>query len=86
MKRFFTFWIAAVICTSAGAQIFKVTLHAPQYKNGVAYLTYHMGKNLNVEDSAAVNSSGMAIFTGKRKLQPGIYAVVLPGKRITCSS
>jgi hypothetical protein len=42
-----------------------------------------MGPNLNVEDSAAVNSKGVAIFTGKRKLPPGIYAMVLPGKRIT---
>jgi len=42
-----------------------------------------MGPNLNVEDSAAVNSKGVAVFTGKRKLPPGIYAMVLPGKRIT---
>ncbi len=39
-----------------------------------------MGKNLNVEDSAAVNSKGVAVFTGKKKLLPGIYALVLPGK------
>src|SRR6185295_6503758 len=35
------------------------------------------------EDSAGVNSSGVAVFTGKRKLPGGIYAIVLPGKRIT---
>jgi len=39
-----------------------------------------MGKNLNIEDSAAVSNSGIAIFQAKRKLQPGIYAMVLPGK------
>ncbi len=83
MKQFFISWIAFVSCITASAQSFKVTLHAPQYKSGIAYLTYHMGKNLNVEDSAAVNSNGMAIFTAKKKLQPGIYAMVLPGKRIT---
>ncbi|MCW3089222.1 MAG: alkyl hydroperoxide reductase/Thiol specific antioxidant/Mal allergen [Ferruginibacter sp.] len=83
MKRIFTFWLTSIICISAGAQNFKVTLQAPQYKSGIAYLTYHMGKNLNVEDSAGVNSNGVAIFTGKRKLPGGIYAVVLPGKRIT---
>ncbi len=83
MKHFFIFWMAFVSCITASAQSFKVSLHAPQYKSGIAYLTYHMGKNLNVEDSAAVNSSGMATFTARRKLQPGIYAMVLPGKRIT---
>ena len=65
---------------SVNAQSYKVTLQAPQYKSGIAYLTYHMGKNLNIEDSAAVSNSGIAIFQAKRKLQPGIYAMVLPGK------
>ncbi|MEP7110386.1 MAG: redoxin domain-containing protein [Ferruginibacter sp.] len=83
MKRYFTFWIASMVCITSAAQNFKVTLQAPQYKSGIAYLTYHMGKNLNIEDSAAVNSSGVAIFTGKRKLPGGVYAMVLPGKRIT---
>ncbi|MEO6548886.1 MAG: redoxin domain-containing protein [Ferruginibacter sp.] len=83
MKYSFSLWLLSIICISATAQNFKVTLQAPQYKSGIAYLTYHMGKNLNVEDSAGVSSSGVAIFTGKRKLPGGIYAVVLPGKRIT---
>lgn len=59
---------------------FKVTLLAPGYTSGIAYLTYHNGKNLNIEDSAAVNNKGVAIFEGKRKLPGGIYAMVLPGK------
>jgi thiol-disulfide isomerase/thioredoxin len=83
MKRFFLFWISSIISFYTTAQNFKVTLQAPQYKSGIAYLTYHMGKNLNVEDSAAVTNTGMAVFSGKRKLPPGIYAMVMPGKRIT---
>lgn len=61
-------------------QAFKVTLTTPQYKSGIAYLTYHMGKNFSVEDSAAVNNKGIAVFTGKRRLPGGIYAIVFPGK------
>jgi protein-disulfide isomerase len=83
MKHFLSFWITLLIGITAGAQNFKVTLQAPQYKSGIAFLTYHMGKNLNIEDSAAVSSNGTAIFTAKRKLPPGIYAIVLPGKRIS---
>ncbi len=83
MTRFLFSCIVCLNCTTIAAQNFKVTLQAPQYKSGIAYLTYHMGKNLNVEDSAAVSNSGVAVFTGKKKLLPGIYAVVLPGKRIT---
>ena len=83
MKQFISFWIIILVGITATAQNFKVTLQAPQYKSGLTYLTYHMGKNLNIEDSAFVNSNGPAIFTAKRKLLPGVYAVVLPGKRIS---
>ena len=80
MKRYLII-LAAMFCFSqVQSQNFKVTLQTSQYKSGIAYLTYHMGKNLNVEDSAAVNSKGVAVFTGKKKLPPGIYALVLPGK------
>lgn len=79
MKQLFSVFLSFIIL-QVTAQSFKVTLNAPQYKSGIAYLTYHMGKNLNVEDSAAVSAKGIAIFQGKRKLPGGIYSVVLPGK------
>lgn len=83
MKQFLLLFLFLAAARFVMGQNFSVTLKAPQYKSGVAYLTYHMGKNLNVEDSAGVNSAGVAIFTAKRKLLPGIYAIVLPGKRIS---
>ncbi len=80
MKHYLILVVATICFASAQSQSFKVTLQTTQYTSGIAYLTYHMGKSLAVEDSAAVNSGGVAIFSGKRKLQPGIYALVLPGK------
>jgi len=68
------------IAADKPANSFKVTLQAVGYNSGIAFLTYHYGKNLNVEDSAAVNNKGIAIFEGNRKLPAGIYAMVLPGK------
>ena len=80
MKQYL-FILAAICCfTTAHSQNYKVTLQTSQYKSGIAYLTYHMGKNLNVEDSAAINNKGIAVFSGKRILPAGIYALVLPGK------
>ena len=80
MKRYL-FILAATFCFAAArSQNYKVTLQTSQYKSGIAYLTYHMGKNLNVEDSAAVSNKGIAVFSGKRILPAGIYALVLPGK------
>jgi thiol-disulfide isomerase/thioredoxin len=80
MKRIYLPLLFSFFVFTAGAQSFKITLQAPGYTNGIAYLTYHSGKNLNVEDSAAVNTKSTAIFEGKRKLPGGIYSVVLPGK------
>jgi len=44
------------------AQGFKVTLQTPNYTNGLAYLTYYYGKNINIEDSAIISDKGVAVF------------------------
>lgn len=62
---------------------YKIVLNAKGYKSGMAYLTYHMGKNLNVQDSAEVSSDGVAEFKGNTKLPGGIYAIVFPGKSLS---
>lgn len=80
-KIFFTLFTAAIGLVTV-AQSFKVTLQS-NYKSGTAYLTHHSGTSLNVDDSAAVNSNGMAIFQGKKILPSGIYAIVFPGKKLT---
>lgn len=90
MKKLFIPLLLAAFVLPAQAQTkpktqpqpegYKITLNIPQYKSGIAFLVYHMGKNLNLEDSAAVSNKGLAVFQGKKKLPGGIYAVVLPGK------
>ncbi|MEO6819208.1 MAG: thioredoxin-like domain-containing protein [Ginsengibacter sp.] len=65
---------------TVSAQNYKVTLQAPDYKEGTAYLIYYYGKNMNVQDSAAMSSKGIAVFQNKEKLLPGVYSVVMPGK------
>jgi hypothetical protein len=54
---FFFFLFASVT-----AQGYKITLHTPNYKTGVAYLTYYSGANINIADSAQVNEKGVAVF------------------------
>ncbi|MEP6676117.1 MAG: DUF4369 domain-containing protein [Ferruginibacter sp.] len=82
MKRY-SFIVFLFACQLLCAQGYQVTLQAPQYKSGIAYLTYHMGKNLNVQDSAAISNNGSAVFKGKEKLPGGIYAIVFPSKRLS---
>ena len=79
MKRFFSSLVLFLIACTAKSQ-YQVTLQTSNYKSGLAYLTYYYGKNINVEDSALVNSKGIAVFKKNQKLQPGIYSIVFPGK------
>ena len=82
MKKIILFFFVLLSSGLLFSQGYQVTLQAPQYKSGIAYLTYYMGANLNVEDSAAVSNTGTAIFKGTKKLQGGIYVIVFPGKRL----
>jgi thiol-disulfide isomerase/thioredoxin len=82
MKKYIFLVFALLAARAAFSQGYQVTLQAPGYKSGIAYLTYYMGNNFNIQDSAAVTGTGTAIFKGAEKLQPGIYAVFLPGKSL----
>ena len=84
MKFYFTCLFLATVLLSAAAQGFKVTLHTPNYSNGLAYLTYYYGKSINIEDSAIISPQGVAVFERNEKLQPGIYSIVFPGKNKMC--
>lgn len=79
MKKIFSTLILFLIAFVAKSQ-YQVTLQTSNYKSGLAWLTYYYGKNINVEDSALVNSKGIAVFKKNQKLQPGIYSIVFPGK------
>ena len=80
MKIIFILPVFLFSFSALNAQGFKVTLETPDYKSGLAYLTYYYGKSMNVEDSALINSKGIAIFQKKEKLLPGVYSIVFPGK------
>ena len=60
MKQIFTL-ISLLVFSQAYSQ-YKVTLEAPQYDSGKAYLAYHMGKSLNVADSGQMNAKGVVVF------------------------
>jgi thiol-disulfide isomerase/thioredoxin len=82
MKKYLVFFFAALTTSSAFAQGYQVTLKAPGYKSGITYLTYYMGNNFNIADSAAIGNNGTAVFKGTGNLPPGIYAIFFPGKQL----
>lgn len=83
MKKIFTTISCLFFIHSLFAQGYKVTVEMPQFDSGIAYLTFHMGKNLNIADSGVVNPKGVVVFKGTKTLSGGIYAFVFPGKRMS---
>ena len=82
MKKIFSLIVAIVMVMAAGAQGYNIKLQS-NYKAGIVYLTYYMGKDFILQDSSAVSNVGMSVFKGKKKLPGGIYVIVFPGKRLT---
>ncbi len=82
MKKYLVLFFAALTTSTAFAQGYQVNLKAPGYKSGIAYLTYYMGNNFVIADSAAMGNNGMAVFKGSSNLAPGIYAIFFPGKQL----
>ena len=80
MKKNCSFFFLMLLAVYANSQNFKINLSAPGYTTGIAYLTYHYGKSLNIEDSAIMTPAATTVFKGNRKLPAGIYSIVLPGK------
>lgn len=80
MKKYLFLVFALFSGSAAFSQGYQVTVQAPQYRSGIAYLTYYMGSKYNIQDSAAVSSAGRVVFKGKTKLPGGVYVVFLPNK------
>ena len=82
MKKYLVFLFTILSSSAIFAQGYQLAFKAPGYKSGIAYLTYYMGSNFNVTDSAAIGNNSTAVFKGTENLQPGIYAIFFPGKQL----
>ncbi|MFN0083685.1 MAG: redoxin domain-containing protein [Ferruginibacter sp.] len=82
MKKYLLLMLCSIGFLATQAQGYHINLQS-NYKAGIVYLTYYMGKDFILQDSAAVSSTGLAVFKDAKKLQPGIYVIVFPGKRLT---
>lgn len=80
MKKILTGLFLLVLVLQASSQGYRVVLQTPNFKNGLAYLTYYYGPNINIEDSAIINEKGIAVFKKNKPLLPGIYSIIFPGK------
>ncbi len=82
MKKYFVLLFFTLAASPAFTQGYQVTFKPQGYKSGISYLTYYMGTNFNIADSAAIGNNGTAVFKGTTNLAPGIYAIFFPGKQL----
>ncbi len=82
MKKFLSLFIATSFVMAAAAQGYHIKLQS-NFKSGIVYLTYYMGKDFILQDSSAVSNTGSSVFKSDKKLPGGIYVIVFPGKRLT---
>ena len=82
MRKQYIFILVLFLAGRSFSQGFNITLQSQGFSSGIAYLTYYLGTNLNIADSAAFNNNNTAIFKGDKKLPPGIYVIVFPGKQL----
>ena len=82
MKKLLSLFIATLFAFAAIAQGYNIKLQS-NYKAGIVYLTYYMGKDFILQDSSAVSNTGVSVFKSVKKLPGGIYVIVFPGKRLT---
>ena len=72
--------ISVVFCSNIYAQKYRIEVQIEGLKDTTLVLGYHFGEKKFVQDTAKVNSKGVAVFEGDSALKGGIYLVILPSK------
>lgn len=72
--------ISILISSNLFAQGYKIEVQIEGIKDTTLMLGYHMGEKKFVQDTAKVDSKGVAVFEGDSVLRGGIYLVILPSK------
>ena len=83
MKKFILIIALSCIVTISFSQNktkYEIKLKINGVKDTVIYLGHHFGSKQYVVDTAKVDSKGNAVFSKDRKLDRGIYLIVLPSR------
>lgn len=80
--RSVVFCIAYILssCIGFAQSSYEIKANIKPFNKGYLYLAYHFGNKQYLIDSAKIEPSGDAVFSGTKKLQGGVYLVVFPEK------
>lgn len=80
--RILTLLATLILTSTTGStqNAYEIKANIKPYKTGYLYLAYHFGSKQYLLDSAKIDPSGNAVFSGAEKLPGGIYMIVFPAK------
>lgn len=79
----FLAWIFVFVCIhsmTAAQPTYTIKANIKPFNKGYLYLAYYFGNKQYLLDSAKIEPSGDAVFTGTTKLQGGVYLIAFPAK------
>ncbi|MDD4150665.1 MAG: thioredoxin-like domain-containing protein [Bacteroidales bacterium] len=82
MKRFLFTLLIAIFTIGVFAQNYEIKVKINGISDTVIYLGHHFGEKKYVVDTTVIDSKGNAIFRGEKKLNKGIYLIVMPSKNM----
>ncbi len=78
MNRIVIIFLSLIFSQGIFAQGYKIDLKVNNLKDSTIYLVYHYGNVNMIGDSAKLDSNGELVFKGDKKLDGGVYFIVLP--------
>ena len=81
MKKFLLTVVFSFSCFLASAQSgYEITITLKNCPDSLAYLTYYQLDKTFIKDTCTTIKNGKIVFTGKTKLEKGIYFIRLLNK------
>jgi thiol-disulfide isomerase/thioredoxin len=77
-KRISLIFLSFLCLNFAFAQSYKINVNVSDFPRQILRLGYHSGPDIFIVDSAMTNNVGEAIFSKEKKLEHGVYFVVMP--------
>ncbi len=81
LKRIFAVIILSLLVNisfAGGDKGYKVKFKINGISDTIVYLGHHYGDKIFAVDTAKIDESGSGIFQGNKKLDGGIYIVIMP--------
>lgn len=83
LKFLFVLLIASILYNNVYSQGYKIKIKVTGVSDTIVFLGHHYGDKKFAKDTLLLDKTGSGTFTGKEKLDGGIYMVLFPSRDMT---